>query len=109
MLLREYWPPMELYQLFERERTGEGRLVDTSLFEAGITQTYWQSAIALASGISPDHWGRLIHFAPYQAFRNIDGWINIGASMTQPGMGSRVRLACQVSPPISASRTTLVE
>ncbi|MGH6924380.1 MAG: CaiB/BaiF CoA transferase family protein, partial [Propylenella sp.] len=27
-------------------RTGEGQVVDTSLFEAGIVQTYWQSAMA---------------------------------------------------------------
>ena len=67
--------------LFERERTGEGRLVDTSLFEAGITQTYWQSAIALASGISPGPLGSAHPLsAPYQAFRTADGWINIGAS-----------------------------
>ncbi len=31
-------------------KTGEGQLVDTSLFEAGITHTYWQSAIAFATG-----------------------------------------------------------
>ena len=29
-------------------KTGEGQLVDTSLFEAGIIHTYWQSAIAFA-------------------------------------------------------------
>ncbi|KPJ80685.1 MAG: CoA-transferase [Gemmatimonas sp. SG8_23] len=67
--------------LFERERTGEGRLVDTSLFEAGITQTYWQSAIALASGVSPGPLGSAHPLAaPYQAFRTADGWINVGAS-----------------------------
>ena len=39
--------------LFERERTGKGQLVDTSLLEAGITHTFWQSAISLASGVPP--------------------------------------------------------
>ena len=34
----------------ERLKTGRGQRVDTSLFEAGITQTFWQSAIALATG-----------------------------------------------------------
>src|SRR6185295_12422166 len=34
-------------------KTGEGQRVDTSLFEAGIIMTYWQSAIALATGVSP--------------------------------------------------------
>jgi crotonobetainyl-CoA:carnitine CoA-transferase CaiB-like acyl-CoA transferase len=67
--------------LFERERTGRGRLVDTSLFEAGITQTYWQSAIALASGVSPGPLGTAHPLAaPYQTFRTADGWINVGAS-----------------------------
>ena len=67
--------------LFERERTGVGQLVDTSLFEAGITQTYWQSAIALASGVSPGPLGTAHPLAaPYQKFRTSDGWINVGAS-----------------------------
>jgi crotonobetainyl-CoA:carnitine CoA-transferase CaiB-like acyl-CoA transferase len=67
--------------LFERERTGRGSLVDTSLLEAGITQTYWQSAIALASGVSPGALGSAHPLAaPYQAFRTADGWINVGAS-----------------------------
>jgi crotonobetainyl-CoA:carnitine CoA-transferase CaiB-like acyl-CoA transferase len=67
--------------LVERARTGEGRLVDTSLYEAGIVQTYWQSAIALASGVSPGPLGSAHPLsAPYQAFRTADGWINVGAS-----------------------------
>ena len=67
--------------LLERERTGKGQLVDTSLFEAGITQTYWQSAIVLASGASPRPMGAAHPLAaPYQAFRTTDGWINVGAS-----------------------------
>ncbi|MEO1103164.1 MAG: CoA transferase, partial [Pseudomonadota bacterium] len=35
------------------QATGEGQQVDTSLFEAGITLTYWQSAIAFATGLAP--------------------------------------------------------
>jgi crotonobetainyl-CoA:carnitine CoA-transferase CaiB-like acyl-CoA transferase len=67
--------------LFERERTGKGQRVDTSLFEAGITQTYWQSAIALATGASPGPLGSAHPLAaPYQAFPTIDGWVNVGAS-----------------------------
>ena len=67
--------------LYERERTGRGRRVDTSLFEAGITQTYWQSAFALATGVDPRPLGSAHPFsAPYQAFRTADGWITVGAS-----------------------------
>ena len=62
-------------------RTGEGQLVDTSLFEAGITLTYWQSAICLATGISPGPMGSAHPLnGPYQAFETKDGWINVGAS-----------------------------
>lgn len=67
--------------LFERERTGRGQLVDTSLLEAGITHTFWQSAIALASGDSPGPLGSAHPLsAPYQAFATADGYINVGAS-----------------------------
>lgn len=62
-------------------RTGEGQKVDTSLFEAAITQTYWQSAIAFATGRAPEPMGSAHPLnAPYQAFRTADGWINIGAA-----------------------------
>jgi crotonobetainyl-CoA:carnitine CoA-transferase CaiB-like acyl-CoA transferase len=64
-----------------RLRTGQGQRVDTSLFEAGIVHTYWQSAIALATGTSPGPMGSAHPLnAPYQAFATADGWINIGAA-----------------------------
>ncbi len=64
-----------------RQRSGEGQRVDTSLFEAGITQTFWQSAIALAGGESPAPLGsRHPMNAPYQAFATADGWITVGAA-----------------------------
>ena len=64
-----------------RLKTGEGQKVDTSLFEAGITHTYWQSAIALATGQSPGALGSAHPLnAPYQAFPTQDGWINVGAA-----------------------------
>lgn len=62
-------------------KTGEGQFVDTSLFEAGITLTYWQSAICLATGESPGPLGsRHPLNGPYQAFETSDGYINVGAS-----------------------------
>ncbi len=65
----------------ERQRSGIGQLVETSLFEAGIAQTFWQSAITLATGTSPEPMGSAHPLsAPYQAFVTADGWINIGAS-----------------------------
>jgi len=62
-------------------RTGEGQMIDTSLFEAGITHTYWQSAIALATGAAPEPMGSAHPLnAPYQAFETADGWITLGAA-----------------------------
>ncbi|MEC5324064.1 CaiB/BaiF CoA transferase family protein [Aurantimonas sp. A3-2-R12] len=62
-------------------QTGEGQKVDTSLFEAGITHTYWQSAIAFATGVSPGPLGSAHPLnAPYQAFQTADGWITVGAA-----------------------------
>ena len=62
-------------------RTGQGERVDTSLFEAAITHTYWQSAIAFATGEDPGPMGSAHPLnAPYQAFETADGWINIGAA-----------------------------
>ncbi|MEQ8505210.1 MAG: CaiB/BaiF CoA-transferase family protein [Rhodospirillales bacterium] len=63
------------------QKTGEGQIVDTSLFEAGIIHTYWQSAIAFATGESPAAMGSAHPLnAPYQAFETSDGWITCGAA-----------------------------
>jgi crotonobetainyl-CoA:carnitine CoA-transferase CaiB-like acyl-CoA transferase len=62
-------------------RTGQGQVVDTSLMEAALQQTYWHAAIAFATGESPAPTGSAhILTAPYQAFRTKDGWINIGGA-----------------------------
>jgi crotonobetainyl-CoA:carnitine CoA-transferase CaiB-like acyl-CoA transferase len=64
-----------------RLRTGQGQLVDTSLLEAGVMQTFWQSAIFLGSGKEIGPLGSAHPLtAPYQAFATQDGWITIGAS-----------------------------
>jgi crotonobetainyl-CoA:carnitine CoA-transferase CaiB-like acyl-CoA transferase len=64
-----------------RLKSGEGQLVDTSLYEAGIVQTYFHSAIFLATGESPVPIGSAhIMSAPYQAFPTADGWITVGAA-----------------------------
>jgi len=64
-----------------RLKTGEGQFVDTSLFEAGIQQTYWQAAMFFATGESPGPSGSAhILSAPYQAFHAKDGWLTIGGA-----------------------------
>ena len=62
-------------------KTGLGQFIDTSLYEAGITQTYWQSAIAMATCEPPGAMGSAHPLnAPYQAIATSDGWISIGAA-----------------------------
>jgi crotonobetainyl-CoA:carnitine CoA-transferase CaiB-like acyl-CoA transferase len=62
-------------------KTGQGQMVDTSLLEAGLQQTYWQAAVYFASGksVGPTGSAHLLT-APYQAFQASDGWINIGGA-----------------------------
>jgi crotonobetainyl-CoA:carnitine CoA-transferase CaiB-like acyl-CoA transferase len=62
-------------------RTGQGQVVDTSLMEAALQQTYWHAAIYFATGVSPGATGSAhLLTAPYQAFHASDGWINIGGA-----------------------------
>jgi crotonobetainyl-CoA:carnitine CoA-transferase CaiB-like acyl-CoA transferase len=62
-------------------KTGEGQLVDTSLADAALQQTYWHAAVWFATGQTPQPTGSAhILTAPYQAFEASDGWINIGGA-----------------------------
>jgi crotonobetainyl-CoA:carnitine CoA-transferase CaiB-like acyl-CoA transferase len=62
-------------------KTGKGQWVETSLYEAALVQTYWQSAIALATGVAPKAMGSAHPLnAPYQAFEASDGWIVVGGA-----------------------------
>jgi crotonobetainyl-CoA:carnitine CoA-transferase CaiB-like acyl-CoA transferase len=70
-----------LAALHARESSGQGQMVDTSLFEAGIIQTYWHSAMCFATGRAPGPMGTAHPLnAPYQAFPTSDGWITVGAA-----------------------------
>jgi crotonobetainyl-CoA:carnitine CoA-transferase CaiB-like acyl-CoA transferase len=70
-----------LAALHHRTRSGEGQFVDTSLLEAGVTQTYWHSAMTLATGEAPGPLGSAHPLnAPYQAFQTADGWIVVGGA-----------------------------
>ena len=64
-----------------RLRTGTGQHVDTSLLEAGIAYTFWESAMYFATGETPGPVGSAHRLtAPYQAFETADGYINVGAA-----------------------------
>jgi crotonobetainyl-CoA:carnitine CoA-transferase CaiB-like acyl-CoA transferase len=77
-------------------KTGEGQIVDTSLIEAALQQTYWQAAIYFATGESSGPTGSAhLLTAPYQAFKASDGWINIGGA----NQGNWERIAAALGRP----------
>ena len=64
-----------------RERTGEGQHVDTSLLEAALGLTVWESTEYWATGKTPRPLGSAHRLsAPYQALRASDGWFTVGAN-----------------------------
>ena len=65
-------------------KTGQGQQVDTSLMEAGLAYTVWESSVYFADGEIPGPLGSAHRVsAPYQALQTKDGYLNIGAA-TQP-------------------------
>ncbi|MFZ3320798.1 MAG: CoA transferase [Usitatibacter sp.] len=67
--------------LVARSTTGRGQMVETSLMEAAIQQTYWHAAIFFATGVNPGPTGSAhLLTAPYQSFPTKDGWINVGGA-----------------------------
>ncbi len=69
-----------LAALAAREHTGRGQLVDTSLYEAGLSYAGWESTQLWAEGQTPGPLGSAHRMsAPYQAIRAADGHFTIGA------------------------------
>src|SRR5262245_13571030 len=67
-----------LAALHYRSRTGRGQYIDTSLLEAGIALSVWESAEYFAEGVIPGPLGSAHRmFAPYQAIRCADGYITL--------------------------------
>ena len=70
-----------LCALEHRERTGQGQFVDTSLLEAAMALTVWESAEFWATGLPPKPMGSAHRLsAPYQALRSQDGYFTVGAN-----------------------------
>jgi formyl-CoA transferase len=70
-----------LCALEHRDRTGEGQLVDTSLLEAAMALTVWESAEYWVTGEAPKALGSAHRLAaPYQALRASDGFFTVGAN-----------------------------
>lgn len=63
-----------------RERSGEGQLVDTSLLEAAMALTVWESSEYWTTGKAPKPMGSAHrNSAPYQALKASDGYFTVGA------------------------------
>ncbi|HUX87025.1 MAG TPA: CoA transferase [Chloroflexota bacterium] len=66
--------------LWEREKTGEGRVLDLSLFETDLALEVWETAEYFANGKNPGKLGSAHRSsAPYQAFRTRDSYVTLGA------------------------------
>ena len=67
-----------------RDLTGEGQMVDVSLFETGVSFAQWEAGRYFATGEVPKRSGSAHNTsAPYQAFRSADGWFTLGAPNTR--------------------------
>jgi crotonobetainyl-CoA:carnitine CoA-transferase CaiB-like acyl-CoA transferase len=70
-----------LAALHYRSRTGQGQYIDTSLVEAGIALSVWESVQYFAEGTPPQPLGSAHRMlAPYQAVRCADGYVTLGAA-----------------------------
>ena len=64
-----------------RERTCEGQYVETSLFDAALAMSVWESTEFWSTGKSPQPIGSANRMsAPYQALATKDGYLTIGAN-----------------------------
>ncbi|MEV5961240.1 CoA transferase [Kribbella sp. NPDC051952] len=64
-----------------RTRTGEGQYIETSLFEAALAMSVWESTEYWATGQVPQPLGSANRMsAPYQALRTKDGYLTLGAN-----------------------------
>jgi crotonobetainyl-CoA:carnitine CoA-transferase CaiB-like acyl-CoA transferase len=67
--------------LHHRATSGVGQHVDTSLVDAGIALSVWETAVYFTTGDVPEPLGTAHRLsAPYQAFKCADGYITIGAA-----------------------------
>jgi crotonobetainyl-CoA:carnitine CoA-transferase CaiB-like acyl-CoA transferase len=67
--------------LQERNKSGEGQWVETSLLEATVSLGVYEAANYFATGVRPERLGQGHRgSSPYQVFKTTDGYITIGAA-----------------------------
>jgi crotonobetainyl-CoA:carnitine CoA-transferase CaiB-like acyl-CoA transferase len=67
--------------LYERERSGQGQIVDTSLLGGQVALLSYQAGAYFATGRAPGRVGnRHSQIAPYETFATADGHVNIGVA-----------------------------
>lgn len=70
-----------LSALLSRAVTGRGQAVDTSLYDAALAMSVWETAELWATGAPPGRLGSAHRVnAPYEAFPTRDGYLTIGAN-----------------------------
>jgi formyl-CoA transferase len=70
-----------LSALIARQATGRGQHIDTSLFDAALALSVWETTEYWATGRNPAPLGTANRMsAPYQAFRATDGHFVVGAA-----------------------------
>ncbi len=70
-----------LAAIIGREKTGRGQYIDTSLFDAALALSVWETTELWATGRSPGPLGTANRMsAPYQAFEAADGKFVVGAA-----------------------------
>lgn len=83
-----------LVALQERQRTGNGSVISTSLFETGLAwMTIPLAAHAISGEVRKPYGSGTAEIVPYQAFEAIDGWVMIAA-----GNDNLFRKLCQALP-----------
>ncbi|ADG05990.1 L-carnitine dehydratase/bile acid-inducible protein F [Kyrpidia tusciae DSM 2912] len=69
-----------LSALFERKATGEGRMIETSLFEGQLgLMTYYATTYLITGEVGKRLGASHFSIAPYQAFETVDGYVIIAA------------------------------
>ncbi len=69
-----------LAALLARQRTGRGQYIETSLFEAALGFSVWETTEFWATGEPPQPCGSAHRLnAPYQALRAADGYLTVAA------------------------------